>query len=323
MRLRELVVVAAVPVLLAVACGSGPGPELVTAPAPSSSPAATATPAATPVPTPTPMATPTPLPSPTPTPRRLCQSDPDAYATRIGELEAAVAAALEGYRATYGFALHDLDCDTVAIVNPDHAQYTASTGKLPFVIAALRAVQDGRLDMAAVEDDIVTVLHISSDDAANRIVAKVPVEDVLDVLTIAGVSDQTRFRDSWSNFNSTAVDLTKIWTALLRGELLDEERTELVLRLAAEADVDRAYETVWSHFDIPGLVFGQKVGHAVIFAPPYYLVGSGYLRPESGVSAGFAVTLVIVSDSLDPQRKDVFPLVLDFAQEAFAEVAPG
>jgi hypothetical protein len=269
------------------------------------------------------MATPTPLPSPTPAPQRLCHSDPDAYAARIAELETAVSAALEGYRATYGFALHDLDCDTVAIVNPDHAQYTASTGKLPFVIAALRAVQGGRLDMAAVEDDIITVLHVSSDEAANRIVAKVPVEDVLEVLTIAGVSDQTTFRDSWSNFNSTAVDLTKIWVALLRGELLDEERTEFVLRLASEADVDRAYETFYSHFDVSGLVFGQKVGHAVIFAPPYYLVGSGYLLPESGMSAGFAVTLVIVSDSLDPQRKDVFPLVLDFAQEAFAEVAPG
>lgn len=314
MKSRSLCLLLAIS-LLAVACGSDeaarPGP--VDGATPTQSPTATIRP------TPTPLATPTAAPEP----ERLCVADPEAYASRIDALEAAVADALDGFRGTYGFALYDLDCDTMATVNPDHGQYTASTGKLPFVIAALRAVQDGRLDFAAVESDIVTVLHVSSDEAANRLVAKVSAEDVREVLRIAGVSDQTTFRSSWSNFNSTAVDLTSLWVALLRGELLDEERTEYVLQLASEAQVDTAYETFYSHFDVPGLQFGQKVGHAVIYAPPYYMVGSGYLRPSSGSSEGFAATLVVVASDLDPQRKDVFPLVLEFVEEALREAEPG
>jgi hypothetical protein len=249
-------------------------------------------------------------------------SEPDAYAERVAGLETAVATALDGHGGTYGFALYDLECETWATVNPDHAQYTASTGKLPFVIAALRAVQDGRLEFTDLEPDLISVMHDSSDDAANRIVAMVTSDDAREVLALAGVSEQTTFRDSWSNFNSTAPDLTLIWTALLRGELLEEANTELLLQLASETVVDPAFETFSSAFDTPGLIFGQKVGHAVIFAPPYHLVGSGYLLAESGSTPGFAVTLVLNAPTLDAQRKDVFPIVLDFVSEGLSELEP-
>ncbi len=320
MTSRRLGLGCAIPVLLlAAACGADQAPELVALPTATASPEATATaePTAPPA-TPTPVATPTPEPEP----ERLCRADPRAYEREVGELEADVDAALAGYPGTFGFALYDLDCDAWATVNPDHRQYTASTGKLPFVIAALRAVEAGTLDFAAIEQDLELVLRLSLDDPANRIVARVDEAEVREVLRLAGMSDQTDFGDSWSNFFSTAVDLTRLWVSLMRGELLNEEHTELVLQLTSEAEVDPAFETFYSDFDAPGLIFGQKVGHAVIFAPPYYMVGSGYLVPDSGVSRGFATTLVVTADSLDPRRKDVFPLVLDFAQAAVAEVEP-
>ncbi len=309
--------------LVASACSEGPSLESLDAGSPAQTTSPTvAPPTATPEPTPTPEPTATPSPSPTPPPQRTCLSDAGAYAIRLSALEDSVAAALEGHGGTFGFALYDLECDAWAVVNPDHVQYTASTGKLPFVIAALRAVQEGRLDFTDLEPDLIEVLHHSSDDAANRIVARVTSDDAREVLSLAGVSDQTRFRDSWSNFNSTAIDLTRVWVALMRGELLDAEYTDLVLRLASEAVVDTAFETFYSDFDQPGLVFGQKVGHAVIFAPPYYLVGSGYLLDETGLTPGFAVTLVLNAPRLDDQRKDVFPLVLDFVADAVAELGP-
>ncbi len=91
-------------------------------------------------------------------------------------------------------------------------------------------------------------------------------------------------------------------------------------------EVPESYETFWSHFDIPGLQFGQKGGYLVFRGTPYHLVGSGFLPPLDGSSQGFAATMVLTtgnSDLWDPQRRLVFPLGLDFVREALGELAPG
>ena len=83
-----------------------------------------------------------PPPTPTPVPVRLCSSDRPAYDARVAQLEADIASAMQDFEGTWGFALYDLDCDTWAGVDADYFEYTASTGKLPFIIAGLRAVQE-------------------------------------------------------------------------------------------------------------------------------------------------------------------------------------
>ncbi len=272
---------------------------------------------------PTPIGPALPTPTPTPQPARLCLRDPDAYQARVAKLEADVAAAMEGFDGTWGLSLYDLDCDTWVGVDPDYFEYTASTGKLAFIIAGLRAVQDGRIPFEELRPQFESVLHVSSDEAANNIMARVSRKDVQDVLDIAGVSDQTTWRDSWANYYSTPRDFTRIWTAVLRGQLLDEQWTEYLLQLSSEAEVPEAYETFWSHFDIPGLRFGQKAGYRVWAGSPFHFVGSGWLTPMGPSSEGFAATMVVFSprDVWDPQRRSVFPLVLEFVQEALVEVA--
>jgi len=220
--------------------------------------------------------------------------------------------------------LYDLDCDTMAGVNPEYPEYTASTGKLPFIIAGLRAVQDGRIPFEELREDFELVLRYSWDNNANNIMRRVSRAEVEEVLRIAGISDQSYWRDSWANYYSTPLDFTRMWTAVLRGELLNEEWTEYLLELASTAEVPESYETFWSHFDIPGLQFGQKAGYRTHAGAPFHFVGSGYLRPDNGSSAGFAATMVVFTprDVWDPQRRTVYPLVLEFVQEALAEVAP-
>lgn len=265
-----------------------------------------------------------PTATPTPVPQRVCVGDPEAHDARIDELERAVESALSDYPGTFGFALYDIDCDAMATVNGEHVQYTASTGKLPFVIAALRAIEAGRLDFEQIEGDLELVLRQSLDDNANTIVSLVEVDEVWEVLRIAGVSDHTTFQDSWSNFFSTAPDLSRIWAAVLRGDLLNPQWTEYLLELAAEAEVPPLFETFSSEVELPGLQFGQKAGYAVQLGPPYYLIGSGFLRPEDGSGGGFTATLLTTTaaELAEPRRRAVFPLVVDYVREALAELGP-
>jgi hypothetical protein len=309
---------AALVAVLAATCGSSAsGPSLG---APDATAGATPSPAATAEPAN--KATPTPLPTPTPRALRLCSSDRASYDARVAQLEADIAEAMRDFDGTWGFSMYDLDCDTWVGVNPEYFEYTASTGKLPFIIAGLRAIQEGRVAFEDLRAQFESVLRVSSDDAANNIMARVSREEVEEVLRIAGVSEQTTWRDSWANYYSTPVDFTRLWTALLRGELLNDEWTDYLLQLSSEAQVPESYETFWSHFDIPGLRFGQKAGYRVWAGSPFHFVGSGYLVPDDGSSEGFAATMVVFTprDVWDPQRRLVFPLVLDFVEEALAEV---
>ena len=232
---------------------------------------------------------------------------------------------MEGYDGTWGFAIIDLDCGAIAAVNPDYVQYAASAGKFPFIVAALKAVQDGRLELSEIQEDLDLVLHFSLDLNADNIVERVTNEEVWQVLRLADVSELTTFRDSWRNFFTTPADLARLWAAVLGGDILDAERTELLLNLASEAKVPPGNETWPAEFTEPSLRFGQKAGYWVTAGTPYYLVGAGYLQPLEVESLGFAPVILIVGnddDLLDPQRRSVFPYVLEFVLDELEALRP-
>lgn len=293
--------------LAAIACGNSDAPEVAT-----EGPALTATPSP---PSPTPTETPIPSPTPTPEPARNCITDPSGYAASLQQLEADVTKTMEGYDGTWGFAMIDLDCGAMAAVHPDYVQYAASAGKLPFVIAVLRGVQEGRIELADIQEDLELVLHFSLDKNADNLGTLVSNEEVWEVLRLSDVSELTTFRDAWRNFFTTPADLARIWAALMSGDLLDEERTELLLTLAGEVEVPPAYETWPAVLGQPSLLFGQKAGYWVSSGTPYYFVGAGYLTPADGSSHGFAPVILLIGNNEDlnePQRRSVFPFVLDF-----------
>ena len=296
--------------IAAVGCQSDSGPQAT----PNASPTVS-------VPTATPTATEVPTPTPTPEPARNCFTDPVAYSDRLSKLESEVAAAMDGYDGTWGFALIDLDCEAMAAVNPDYVQYAASAGKFPFIVASVRAVQEGRLDLADIQEDLELVLHHSLDSSADNIAATVSDAEVQAVLDLADVSELTTFHDSWRYFFSTPADMARIWAAFLDGKMLDEEHTELLMQLASEAEVPEAYETWPAVFDEPSLRFGQKAGYWVSDGTPYHLVGAGFLVPFDGSSAGFAPVILMIGndpDLLEPQRRTVFPLVVEFVLSELA-----
>ncbi|GAB4328397.1 MAG: hypothetical protein Kow0010_12310 [Dehalococcoidia bacterium] len=272
-------------------------------------------------------ATPTPAPSstPTPEPQRLCRSDPDAHDARLQALSDDIEAALASFEGEWGFAFIDLDCGSTVLVNPEYVQYTASAGKFPFLVAALRAVEAGEVELEVVQDDLELVFRTSDDLAADAVAAMVSPEEVREVFAIAGVSEASRFVDSWRNLSMTALDLARVWEALLRGRLLGPSLTEYVLELAAKAEIPEEYTTFPdpSSWDEPELRYGQKAGYYVSDGVPYFFVGAGYLVPRDGSSQGFVAVLLAtteVEDLLDPARRQAFPIVVEYAQQAVAEL---
>lgn len=288
-------------------------------PTPGQSPVTAVTGTATPSPTATPE------PTPTPRPRRLCETDRASYEVALQDLEAAVLAEMGAYQGQWGFAFIDLDCGSTVNIHPEYVQYTASAGKLPFIIAALRAVEAGDVDFSLVEDDIELVLTVSDDFAADAVAETVSADEVREVFALAGVSEATYFRDSWRNLSMTAFDLARVWEALLRGRLLGPARTDYLLDLAAGADIPDAYETFPSPaaWDDPDIRYGQKAGYYVSDGVPYFLVGAGYLLPRDRSSLGFVAVLLAsteVEDLFEPTRRQVFPVVERFVRDALAEV---
>lgn len=319
-RLRWLVLVTAVIAASAVLLGAcaeddqapaaaGPAARTATDAAGAASPAAA-----------------TAIPTPTPEPQRACRSDPSAHEARLFALQGQIEAAMEAFEGDWGFALIDLDCASTLVIRPDYVQYTASAGKLPFLIAALRKAETGDLALDDIRDDVELVFRTSDDLAADRVAAMVSPDDVRDVFVIAGVSEATRFVDSWRNLSMTALDLARVWEALLRGRLLGPTMTEYVLDLAASAEIPEEYATFPdpSSWDVPGLRYGQKAGYYVSDGVPYFFVGAGYLVPGDGSSAGWVAVLLAtteVEDLFDPPRREVFPLVLEYVQGAAADLA--
>ncbi len=316
-------------VLLLAACGddagNGQGVQVVPG---TSTPPITSTPAE-PTPTATIEPTPTPTPPPDLRPVRCNGLDEVALELRLDRLAADIEATMVGYNGEWGFGMVDLDCDVEVTVRPEYVQYTASAGKIVPVIAALRAIEDGELTLEAIEPHLLLVMEHSLDADANVINAMVTPEQVEEVLLLSEVSELTRFEHDWRQAFMPALDLARVWAALLDGALLGDEMTEYLLDLASAPAIPEGLETFPLDPGLPEFQIGQKAGYYVYDGIPYYLLGAGYLRPVEGTAEevgddasdaagahqGVAVVFALRSlnpDLFDPQRRTVFPLLAEY-----------
>ncbi len=287
------------------------------------------TPAATPPPTPAPPPPETPSPSPSPAPSPAAPSPtavPDepaeeavsrcaTVAERAAPLIAAIEDAMGGYEGVWGLALIDLDCDSTVMVRPRHAQYPASAGKIVVLTAALRAVQDGLLDLAAIEENVELVFWYSLDRNTDEIAEFVTPAQVGAVMERAGVSPDSSLEWDWRRAWFTPHDLALVWASIVRGEQLDERWTAYLLRLASEAVLPDGDETFPADFGVEGYEYGQKAGYWISDDNPHHFVAAGYVRPADGISAGFTFAFMLetwLDDVFEPKRRAVFPLVRDF-----------
>jgi hypothetical protein len=235
---------------------------------------------------------------------------------RLDDLEQAVTDAMAGYAGTWGFAVRDLGCDTELAVNPDYAQYPASAGKIVTVIATLREVEAGRIDLEAVWGQIAGIMTYSWDLSADVLTRQLTPAAVQSVLADAGVSEKARFQHSWRRAYMSPMDLAIVWEALVQGELLSEEMTERLLDLAGGAVIPASLDTFPAEIDLPGYEYGQKAGYYVSDGVPYFLVGAGFLVSTDPDGPRYTMVLMTRSTERDlnhPQRREVFGLLLAYA----------
>lgn len=327
---------------LLAACGGNDGIAVAT-PTPTETPLP-----ATPVPMPT--ATPEPTPPPVVLPDR-CRDGEEALGQALDRLANDIEAAMAGYAGDWGFGMVDLDCEVELEVRGDHVQYTASAGKIVPMIAALQALDPATFDptipdepppmncgayagplgepgmpadFAAMKEPLLLVMTHSCDHEAHLINDLVTPQQIAQVLERSGVSERTRFEHRWNQAFMPAIDLARVWAALLDGRLLDDDLTEYLLALAARADIPAGLETFPGDAEIPGWQLGQKAGYCIV-CDPYTLVGlgAGYLRPVASIEVdgsedaqrGVAMVLMVRTTTLsavEPQRRQVFPLLVDY-----------
>lgn len=234
------------------------------------------------------------------------------------DLAERVTAAMEGYDGTWAFAMFDPKCDHMAETDPEYTQYSASAGKIVSIIAALRAVEDGRIEFEQVEFEIEQVLTHSWDLEATYLETFVEQADFDLILEIAG-TERAVFPDSWNRANMAPADMARIWDALVSGKLLNEEHTDLVMELASGAIIPHAYATFPDgSFSPAGFRYGQKAGYYISDGVPYFFVGASYIVHEPTGEAFFPVFMSISQnpDLEEPQRRLVFPMAFDFVLEA-------
>jgi CubicO group peptidase (beta-lactamase class C family) len=278
--------------------------------------------------TPTPTAaefTPTPEATATETPTTAAPADATpgsvlSCAERSTELErltTGIDSAMTDYDGEWGFALLDLDCGLRAEINAEYYQYPASSSKIVSVIAVMRAVERGDVELDEFRANLELVMHVSFDGDADVLDSYLEQEDFDEVLQLAGTSEGAYVREqTWRRTWMTATDMALVWAALVKGELLGPENTAYILRLASEADIPDDQETFPDRaFELPGYEYGQKAGYYISDGVPYDFVGAGYLVPRSGEGDGFVAVVFIHSEVeplLDPQRRTIFPLVVDY-----------
>jgi hypothetical protein len=228
-----------------------------------------------------------------------------------------VEAAMDGYDGEWGFALIDLACDATVAVNEDYFEYPASSAKVVTAVAALEAAESGELEEREVEWldlSLRQVFRTSSDWDADLLEGYFDTSRLNELLAEAGVSERSYIRESWKFSMMTPLDLATFWAAILRGDLLEEDSTDYLLDLASGAEIPPEYETFpGGDFELGGFQYGQKAGYYVEDGVPYYLVGAGYLREIDGEEA-FAIAFMMRTENpelLDPQRRSVFPLVVE------------
>lgn len=267
-------------------------------------------------------ATPTSLPAPPPEATASVVLDDAArlpercntVASRLSQLRASVSDAMEEYDGTWGFAVHDVDCDSLVTYPLGYAQYPASAGKIVIAIAALRAVEDGLLPFEDIEGHLELAVQLSLDAEIDVINDLLEPEQIAAVLELAGTSTLTEFEQEWRDARMSPADLARVWATLLRGDLLTGTWTDYLLRLASGAVFPEGYDTFPEDLDLPDYEYGQKAGYWVSLEEPDVLVGSGFIRPADGSSHGFALVLMVTTpmdDVFDEQRRSVFPLLLD------------
>lgn len=271
-----------------------------------------------PDPTSMPIWSPTPQPTATPTEVVSTPETCEQRVTMADALAANIVTAMDGYDGTWAFAMYDPRCGHMAETDPDYTQYSASAGKIVSIIAALRAVENGSLEAWEIADPIEAVLTNSWDNEADYLDTLVTQEDFDAVLEIAG-TESSRFVDTWRRANMSPADMARVWAALLAGDYLSETNTNLVVNLAAGAIIPEEYRTFPDgSFSTAGLLYGQKAGYYVSDGIPYFFVGAGYIVHEASGEAFFPAFMSVTENEelFDPQRRLVFPMVVDFVLAA-------
>ncbi len=328
-----LVPCAALALAVAAACSGGTDPSpleptepprsgapAVTATAPARTPTPTPAPTPTRTPTPAPATTPTPTPTPTPAPTPAPTPDPlEVRCAGLDERGAALSEAVEkvmaGMTGGWGLALIDLDCDASIVVRPEHGQYPASAGKIVIMITALRAAQEGLLDLEEIRPHVEIVLAQSLDSHADLVNDLVTSEQIAAVLERAAVSEASEFEHSWRYAHMTALDMARVWASLVRGEQLDGGLTAYLLELATRPILGEAFWPFPPGFGVEGYTYGQKAGYWTSPLPTGYRVSAGYARPEDGSAEGYIFAFLIRvrgGDWATEWRRPIFPLVRDF-----------
>lgn len=272
------------------------------------------TPTLAPLPTLTPTATATATPTAVPVvvnEDAICAARADANASLADSVEGA----MEGYAGTWGFALYDLECDVMVAAKPEYQQYPASASKIVTVIAALRAVEYGNVTLEAIEPLLDQVMTHSSDVDADALETYLTPEDLSAVLTDAGVSEGAYIRETWHYTYMTPSDMARIWAAIVRGTMVNEAHTALLLEKASMAQVPPEYET-WPSppLALDGFDYGQKAGYWVSDGLPYHFVGAGFLRDVADPTHSFIPVMFIRSDNpdlMDEQRRRIWPMVVE------------
>jgi hypothetical protein len=155
----------------------------------------------------------------------------------------------------------------------------------------------------------------SWDELADALTGQVSAAAVQEVLTLAGVSERSRFTHDWRRAYMTPMDLALVWEALVEGRLLGETLTRELLELAETPEIPASLETFPAALALPGYRFGQKAGYYVSDGLPYFLVGAGYLVASDPAGPRFTMVLMIESrraDLNDPQRRSVLSLVVGY-----------
>lgn len=270
-----------------------------------------------PDPTPTPETSATPQPEGSPD-KFTAASPCDQRVALADDLAANVVAVMDGYDGAWAFAIYDPKCGHLAETDPGYTQYSASAGKIVSIIASLRAVEDGRVPLSDIETSIENVLTHSWDNESDYLDTLTDQPDYDAILEIAG-TETARFIGSWQRANMGPADMARIWQALVSGDLLNEEHTELVMTMAVEAIIPDVYRTFPDgSFSPAGFRYGQKAGYYVSDGVPYFFVGAGFILHEASGEAFFPAFMSVTEneDLFDPQRRLVFPMVVDYVLAA-------
>ncbi|WP_223838952.1 serine hydrolase [Saccharopolyspora pogona] len=175
--------------------------------------------------------------------------------------------AFDGLPGRAGFAAWDLDEQEPVLVDAEQVMHAASTIKVLIMIAALRAVQEGRIELDEYVElpaervggfgilrelpsvarislrDLITLMIVISDNAAtNAVIDAVGFEAIRDCAADLGCTAtrvERRLMDpnAHGRNETTALDQARVLDALARGAALPPELTEHALEVLSKQQV--------------------------------------------------------------------------------------